>query len=100
MTVNTNRNETGGRCGKQVTRTRCPVCGETLPDVEPFMDVDREYFEKHPRAASYDRASFHDEHPYCDAPYIVTVTQVEPGIRMREARRLQFFATGAAPVEA
>ena len=86
--------------GEQVTRTRCPVCGETLPDVEPFMDVDREYFEEHPGTTVYDRANFDDEHPYCDAPHIVTVTQIEPGIRMREARRLQFLATGAAPAKA
>ena len=86
--------------GEQVARAQCPVCGETLPDAEPFMDADREYFEKHPRATSYDRVTFDDEHPYCDAPYIVTVTQVEPGLRIRTARRLQFFSTSAAAAEA
>lgn len=81
-------------------RTRCPVCGETIPGVEPFMAADREYFERYPNATSYDRVTFDDEHPYCDAPYIVTVTQVEPGLRIRSARRLQFFSTGAAPARA
>ena len=86
--------------GKQITLTRCPVCGNTMPETEPFMDADRKYFEQHPDATSYDRTNFDDEHPYCDAPHIVTVMQIEPGIRMRTARRLQFFATGAAPSKA
>ena len=66
-----------------------------MPETEPFMDADREYFEQHPNETSYERANFDDEHPYCDGPHLVTVQEIAPGLRIRTAEEIRFFNTGA-----
>ena len=64
------------------------------------MEADRRFFSEHPGVNSYDRPSFPDEHPYCQAPHIVTVTRIAPGLRLRQAHRVHFFSTATASVEA
>ena len=82
-------------------RVKCPACGAALPNEEPFMDADRKYFEDHPEATSYDRLSFPEEHPYsCVGPHLVTVREITPGLRMREARPLHFYRTTTPRAEA